>query len=59
MVKVGDYYRIYAAVWTKNQGNRVIYSDDFGTTWHILGTVADRPAPGGDELSARNCPTER
>lgn len=56
MVKVGDYYRIYAAVWTKNQGNRVIYSDDFGTTWHILGTVADRPAPGGDEPKCEELP---
>lgn len=40
-VKVGDYYRIYAAfpVRTSDQGNGtgVIYSDDFGDSWHLLG----------------------
>lgn len=56
MIKVGDYYRIYAAVWTKNNGNRVIYSDDFGTTWHVLGTIADRPAPNGDEPKCEELP---
>ena len=47
LVKVGQYYRIYAAVigtmyTTKNNAttalcNHVIYSDDFGQTWAILG----------------------
>lgn len=40
-IKIGDYYRIYAAypVRTKTNGNGtgVIYSDDFGQTWTILG----------------------
>ena len=30
IVKVGDYYRIYAALAARPNGNRVIYSDDFG-----------------------------
>jgi len=56
LVKIGDYYRLYCAVWTKNQGNRVIYSDDFGDTWHVLGTIDDRPAPGGDEPKCEEMP---
>ena len=48
-VKVGDYYRIYCSVWTRDNGNRVIYSDDFGGSWNVLGKVDDRPAPSGDE----------
>ena len=56
VVKKGDYYRLYAAVWTKNEGNRVIYSDDFGTTWNVLGTIADRPASGGDEPKCEELP---
>ena len=55
-VKVGDYYRLYCAMWTRDQGNRVIYSDDFGASWHILGTVDDRPAPYGDEPKCEELP---
>lgn len=56
VVKKDLYYRLYAALWTKNQGNRVVYSDDFGETWHILGTVDDRPASGGDEPKCEELP---
>lgn len=56
LVKVKDYYRLYCAIWTKNEGNRVIYSDDFGETWHVLGTIADRPASGGDEPKCEELP---
>lgn len=56
IVKKGDYYRLYCAMWTKNQGNRVIYSDDFGDTWHILGTITDRPAQSGDEPKCEELP---
>ncbi len=55
-VKVGDYYRLYCSMWTRDQGNRVIYSDDFGASWHILGTVDDRPAPYGDEPKCEELP---
>lgn len=55
-VKVGDYYRLYCAMWTRDQGNRVIYSDDFGASWHILGSVDDRPAPYGDEPKCEELP---
>lgn len=55
-IKVGDYYRLYCAMWTRDAGNRVLYSDDFGTSWHILGTVDDRPAPYGDEPKCEELP---
>lgn len=44
-IKVGSHYRIYAALCARPNGNRVIYSDDFGKTWKALG--------GGDALAAR------
>ncbi len=56
VVKKGDYFRLYAALWTKNQGNRVVYSDDFGENWNILGTVDDRPASSGDEPKCEELP---
>jgi hypothetical protein len=49
VVKKGDYYRLYCSMWTRDGGNRVIYSDDFGGSWNVLGTINDRPASGGDE----------
>ena len=49
VVKKGDYYRLYCSMWTRDGGNRVIYSDDFGGSWKVLGTINDRPASGGDE----------
>ena len=44
VVKKGEYYRLYCAVWnvTKTQRqhhNYVIYSDDFGKTWNVLGEL--------------------
>ena len=55
-IKVGKYYRLYCSVWTRDEGNRVLYSDDFGGSWHILGTVDDRPAPYGDEPKCEELP---
>lgn len=55
-VKVDDYYRLYCSVWTKNGGNRVIYSDDFGESWKVLGALTDRPAPNGDEPKCEELP---
>ena len=59
LIKVGDYYRIYAALCTRNGGNRVIYSDDFGQTWAVLGGTAARPASGGDEPKCEELPDGR
>ena len=56
VVKKDKYYRLYCALWTNNGGNRVIYSDDFGASWNVLGTLADRPASGGDEPKCEELP---
>ena len=56
VVKKGEYYRLYCALWTRDQGNRVIYSDDFGGTWNVLGTITDRPASNGNEPKCEELP---
>lgn len=60
-IKVGDYYRIYCAVLVKNVNgthvNFVLYSDDFGGTWTVLGGAENSPIPsGGDEPKAEELP---
>ena len=41
--KVGDYYRLYACMLARDKDNNfcnfVVYSDDFGDNWKILGDV--------------------
>ena len=59
IVKVGKYYRLYAAMCARPNGNRVIYSDDFGRTWHALGGASALPAPGGDEPKCEELPDGR
>ena len=54
-IKVGEYYRIYAALWSKDMHNRVAYSDDFGLTWHILGTREDMPFPNFGNANEPKC----
>ena len=49
VIKVGTHYRIYAALAARPNGNRVIYSDDFGKTWNVLGNLGQLPVPYGDE----------
>ena len=56
IVKRDKYYRIYAALCARPGGNRVIYSDDFGETWHSLGTIDSSPAPLGDEPKVEELP---
>ena len=59
IVKTGEYYRLYAAMCARPNGNRVIYSDDFGKTWHALGGAHALPAPGGDEPKCEELPDGR
>lgn len=40
IVKTGSYYRLYAAVLKHPATNYVYYSDNFGSTWTLLGTGA-------------------
>lgn len=60
-VKVGDYYRLYCAPLVKlangSNVNFVLYSDDFGGTWKVLGGVENSPIPSsGDEPKADELP---
>ncbi|WP_455658822.1 sialidase family protein [Phocaeicola faecalis] len=59
IVKKDKYYRLYAAMCARPNGNRVIYSDDFGRTWHALGGDAALPAPDGDEPKCEEMPDGR
>ena len=65
MIKVGDYYRRYCAVWAVETGsyrhhNYALYSDDFGKTWNLLGELGndfnDSPAPLGNEPKCEELP---
>ena len=58
LVKVGKYYRLYAAVIT-HSGVFAVYSDDFGDTWSILGDVENSPCPAGDEPKCEELPDGR
>lgn len=59
--KVGDYYRLYACMLARDKDNNfcnfVVYSDDFGLNWNILGGVDVAPIPaGGDEPKTEELP---
>lgn len=54
-IKVGTYYRVYAALCTGG-GNYVIYSDDLGENWAILGDVNTSCAASGDEPQCEELP---
>lgn len=56
-IKMGKYYRIYAALCARPGGNRVVYSDDFGHTWKALGNIDKSPAPQGDEPKIEELPS--
>lgn len=60
-IKVGEYYRLYCAVLVKDVSganiNFVLYSDDFGGSWTVLGGTDVTPIPsGGDEPKAEELP---
>lgn len=58
-VKKGEYYRLYCAGVSRNDketANWVIYSDDFGENWSILGSTDASPIPGGDEPKCEELP---
>lgn len=58
-IKIGSHYRIYAALAARPNGNRVIFSDDFGHTWHALGGPDALPVPHGDEPKCEELPDGR
>ena len=61
-VKVGDYYRIYGVLlvreksgwFSKSNNNYVVYSDDFGASWKVLG--GSYCLKGGDEAKVEELP---
>lgn len=55
-VKVGSHYRIYLALTARPNGNRVIFSDDFGKTWKPLGGKDALPVKHGDEAKCEEIP---
>lgn len=55
LIKNGKYRRIYAALCTE-AGNFVIYSDNFGEQWKVLGDINQSPAPKGDEPKCEELP---
>lgn len=59
IVKTGDFYRLYAALCTRPNGTKVIYSDDLGKTWNVLVDAKNCPAPKGDESKIAELPDGR
>lgn len=60
-IKQGEYYRLYAVLSSQNSGgntrNWVIYSDDFGTTWNVLGGLERAAVPSNaDEPKSEELP---
>ncbi len=60
-VKVGDYYRLYACMLARDKDNNfcnfVVYSDDFGDNWKILGDINVPGIPNrGDEPKTEELP---
>lgn len=55
-IRTENRYRIYSALLSKNYGNAVMYSDDFGDSWNVLGNPALSPIPGGDEAKTEELP---
>lgn len=59
--KVGEYYRLYASMLTRDKDNNfcnfVVYSDDFGDNWTILGDINVPGIPkNGDEPKTEELP---
>lgn len=60
-VRAGKYFRLYCAVLYKDVSgvnkNYVLYSDDFGGAWSVLGGIDTAPVPqGGDEPKVEELP---
>lgn len=55
-IKTGSHYRIYSALLSKDYGNAVVYSDDFGSTWKLLGNASTSPISNGDEAKVEELP---
>ena len=54
-IKVGRFYRLYSALLT-HKGVFVVFSDDFGETWRVLGGAEQSACPKGDETKCEELP---
>ncbi len=54
-IKTGSHYRVYTALCT-HSGNFVLYSDNLGKTWSVLGGPNAECAPKGDEPKCEELP---
>ncbi len=52
---MGKYYCVYTVLCTRS-GNRILYSDEFGQTWKVLGRDLAEAAPYGDEAKIEELP---
>ena len=64
LIKNSGYHRLYAVILVRNKsnslaGNFVLYSDNFGETWHVLGSPSSSPVGNGDEAKAEELPDGR
>ena len=61
LTKVGKYYRLYASLLVRGTGLKgayVVYSDDMGMTWQLLGgNPAFQAAPDSDEPKVEELPS--
>ena len=61
-IKVGSHYRVYCAISTRSTSDRgqhenwVIYTDDFGKKWNVLGGVEIAPIAPADEPKVEELP---
>ncbi len=56
IIKKGKYHRLYIAHPILHVGAFVIYSDDFGRSWQVLGGAGIIPGPDGDESKVEELP---
>ena len=62
MIKVGSHYRIYSGLCVRTTSggstnyNYVLYSDDFGETWNVLGNSNTPAVSSGDECKCEELP---
>ena len=55
-IKTGKFNRIYSALPVRPGGCYVLYSDDFGGTWHVLGGAGAAPVVSCDEGKCAELP---
>lgn len=55
-IKVGNYYRLYAALCVTSWSSIVLYSDDFGDSWAVLGGSGTVAVPSGNEAKVEELP---